>query len=90
LPHEDRYNKPTIENRNASVIMKSGVFDGATGSHKLMDQSFTREDLRHAWYDEPQALHPFDRTTKPIQKNTIDHNGKYSWASAVMHSQDGR
>ena len=90
LPHEDKYNKPTIESRNASVIMKSGVFDGATGTHKLMDQQFTREDLKHAWYDEPQALHPFDRTTKPIQKNTIDHNGKYSWASAVLHSEDGR
>lgn len=90
LPHEDRYNKPTIESRNASLIMKSGVFDGHAGTHKLMDQSFTREDLKHAWYDEPQALHPFDRTTKPVQKNAIDHNGKYSWSSAVLHSQDGR
>ena len=90
LPQEDRYQKPTIEGRNAALIMKSGVFDGAAGTHKLMDQSFTREDLRHCWYDETQVLHPFDRTTKPVQKNTVDFNGKYSWASAVMHSQDGR
>ena len=90
LPHEDKYNKPTIESRNASVIMKSGVFDGKAGTHKVMDQSFTREDLKHAWYDEADNLHPFDRTTKPTQKNTIAFDGKYSWASAVSHAQDGR
>ena len=53
--------------------MKSGVYDGKTDTHKLMDQSFTREDTLHAWYDEPGGLHPFDRTTKPMQKNTVDH-----------------
>jgi hydrogenase large subunit len=90
LPHEDRYNKPTIESRNASVIMKSGVYNGATDTHKLMDQSFTREDVGRAWYDEPGHLHPFERTTKAIQKNTIDHEGRYSWSVAVTHDQDGR
>jgi len=30
LPHEDKYNKPTVDSRNASVIMKSGVYDGKT------------------------------------------------------------
>ncbi|MCB1036076.1 MAG: nickel-dependent hydrogenase large subunit, partial [Acidobacteria bacterium] len=41
LPHEDKYNRPTIEGRNAAVIMKSGVYDGASDSHKLMDQVMT-------------------------------------------------
>ncbi|HEX4382072.1 MAG TPA: nickel-dependent hydrogenase large subunit [Myxococcales bacterium] len=90
LPHEDKYQKPTIDGRNAALIMKSGVFDGVAGTHKLMDQINTREDTRHAWYDEGQPLHPFDRTTKPTQKNAMDHNGKYSWATAVSHMQDGR
>jgi hydrogenase large subunit len=90
LPHEDRYNKPTIESRNASLIMKSGVYDGKSDSHKLMDQAMTREDVAHAWYDEPGGLHPFDRTTVPVAKNDVDHNGKYSWSTAVRHAENGR
>jgi hydrogenase large subunit len=90
LPHEDRYNKPTIDSRNGAVIMKSGVFDGAKGTHKLMDQGMTREDLAHAWYDEKGVKHPFDRVTKPIPKNDIAFDGKYSWATAVSHNDDGR
>lgn len=90
LPHEDKYQKPTIEGRNAAVIMKSGVFDAATGTDKLMDQGMTREDIRHAWYDEPGVVHPFDRVTKPTQKNAMDFAGKYSWSTAVQHNQDGR
>jgi uptake hydrogenase large subunit len=90
LPHEDRYQKPTIEGRNAAVIMKSGVFNGATNTHKLMDQQFTREDMTHSWYDETQSVHPYDRVTKPAPKNKIDHTAKYSWATGVSHQQDGR
>jgi hydrogenase large subunit len=90
LPHEDRYNKPTIESRNASVIMKSGVYDSRSDTHKLMDQAMTREDTLHAWYDEPGGLHPFERTTVPTARNTVDPNGKYSWATAVRHSENGR
>jgi uptake hydrogenase large subunit len=56
-----------------------------------MDQKFLRENLSHAWYDEGTAdVHPFDRTTKPVQKNAIDPNGKYSWATAVSHVDAGR
>jgi len=90
LPNEDKYQKPTIEGRNAAVWMKGGVYDGKSDSHKTMDQAFTREDVLHAWYDEPGGLHPFDRTTKPVQKNAIDPDGKYSWATAVRHAENGR
>lgn len=90
LPHEDKYNKPTIEGRNAAMIMKSGVYDGKTDTHKLMDQVHTREDISHAWYDESSGTHPFDRTTVPIQKNDMDHDGKYSWSTAVLHDENGR
>jgi hydrogenase large subunit len=91
LPHEDKYNKPTIDGRNAAMRMKSGVYDGATDTHKLMEQGFTREDTQHAWYDEGAGpVHPFDRTTKPIAKNDVDHGGKYSWATAVAHIDNGR
>lgn len=90
LPHEDKYNNPTIEGRNAAVLMKSGVYDGASDTHKLMDQATTREDLSHAWYDEPGGLHPFDRTTNPVNKNPVYLDGMYSWAVAVRHSDNGR
>ena len=52
IPHEDKYNKPTIEGRNAAVIMKSGVYDSFTDTHALMNQAFARENLTHSWYDE--------------------------------------
>lgn len=90
LPHEDKYNKPTIESRQASVRMKSGVFVGGTDKHQVMAENFTREDVMHAWYDEPSGRHPFDRVTKPVGKNPTDHNAKYSWSTAVRHEMDGR
>ena len=70
--------------------MKSGVYDGASDTHKLMDQIHTREDLMHAWYDEQSGKHPFDRVTKPVGKNPVDHTKQYSWATAVRHDQNGR
>ena len=71
LPHEDKYNKPTIEGRNAALIMKSGVYDGADRHPQADGSGFIRaRTSMHAWYDEPGGLHPFDRTTKPVQKNT--------------------
>jgi len=91
LPHEDKYQKPTIESRNGAVIMKSGIYDSATGTHKLMSQEFARENTSHAWYEEGSGdTHPFDRTTKPKSKNQIDFNGAYSWATAVSHMDIGR
>ncbi len=90
LPHGDKYQKPTIDSRNASLIMKSGVYDGKTDTHKHMDQKYTREDTMHAWYDEPGGKHPFDRYTVPTRRNTVDMAGKYSWSTAVRHEEDGR
>ncbi len=89
LPHEEKYNKPTIDGRNHSVQMPSGVFNGKTGEHKLMDQAMTREDVTHAWYDEGGAAHPFDRTTNPVSNNNQDFAGKYSWATATLHAENG-
>jgi uptake hydrogenase large subunit len=91
LPHEDRYQKPTIESRNAAMIMKSGVYDSFTDTHELMDHFFTRENTSHAWYSEGNGdVHPFDRTTRPIRNNDIDFEGTYSWSTAVRHIEHGR
>jgi uptake hydrogenase large subunit len=90
LPHEEKYNNPTIDSRNHSVQMPSGVFDGATGTHKHMDQAMTREDTTHAWYEEGgDAVHPFDRTTAPISNNEHDFEKNYSWATATLHAENG-
>jgi Ni,Fe-hydrogenase I large subunit len=90
LPHEDRYQKPTIRRRNAAVTMPSGVYDGSTDSHRLMDQEEAREDVAHAWYDEVAGpRHPFQRTTVPTNKNKQNFDGKYSWATAVTHADHG-
>ncbi|MBE7159588.1 MAG: nickel-dependent hydrogenase large subunit, partial [Rhodospirillales bacterium] len=90
LPHEDKYQKPTIASRNASVIMKSGVYDSQSDHFSLMHQEMVREDLQHAWYDEPSALHPYERITKPTSANNVAYDGKYSWSSAVAHAESGR
>ena len=90
LPHEDKYNKPTIDGRNKAIQMPSGVFDGANGTHKLMDQAMAREDTTHAWYEEgAEAVHPFDRTTTPIANNKQDFDNNYSWSTATLHAENG-
>jgi uptake hydrogenase large subunit len=91
LPHEDRYNRPTIEGRNDAVIMKSGIYDAKADKHLTMDQARLRENTTHSWYEEGGAdVHPFDRTTVPIQHNTHDFGGNYSWATAVRDIELGR
>ncbi|MBD2164570.1 nickel-dependent hydrogenase large subunit [Calothrix membranacea FACHB-236] len=91
LPHEDKYQKPTIEGRNAALIMKSGVYDSFSDTHSLMEHTFARENTNHSWYDEGTgSVHPFDRTTQPTQNNTKDFDHAYSWSTAVSHINYGR
>jgi hydrogenase large subunit len=90
LPHEDKYQNPTIEGRNAALWMPSGTYNAEKDVHLLMEQGFCREDMEHAWYEESGAMHPFERVTKPISKNDPDFNGKYSWATSVSHADFGR
>ncbi|ALA58064.1 nickel-dependent hydrogenase large subunit [Nitrospira moscoviensis] len=91
LPHEDKYQKPTIEGRAAAVIMKGGVYDGATDMHKPMSHEFVRENTSHSWYEEGAAdVHPYDRVTKAKGNNVTDFSGTYSWATAVSHTELGR
>ncbi len=90
MPHEDKYVKPTIEGRAATVIRKAGIYDAERGVHLPADHGATREDSSHAWYDEVGSVHPFDRVTTPSVKNTPDFAGKYSWSTAVKHAEHGR
>jgi Ni,Fe-hydrogenase I large subunit len=91
LPHEDKYQKPTIDGRNAALIMKSGVYDSETDTHTLASHDKTHENSIHSWHDEgPAGVHPFDRTATPVQKDDTDYNGKYNWPTAVSHMDYGR
>jgi hydrogenase large subunit len=90
LPHEDKYNRPTIDGRADAVIRKGGVYDGGTDMHAPVDQASTREDTARAWYDEGAAGHPFDRVTTPSDHNAPDFERRYSWSTAVLHAEHGR
>jgi len=39
---------------------------------------------------EPNASHPFGRTTRPTQNNTTDFASKYSWSISKRHDQAAR
>ncbi len=91
LPHEDRYQDPTIEGRNDAVIMKSGIYDGASDTHLTMSQDRLRENTIHSWYAEgEESVHPYERTTRAIAKNAADFDGAYSWCTAVRDIEYGR
>jgi hydrogenase large subunit len=90
LPHEDKYNKPTIAGRAAAVIRKGGIYDGDVDRHLLADEAAVREDVARAWYDESGVVHPLDRMTAPSDHNAPDFAGRYSWATAVLHVDRGR
>jgi hydrogenase large subunit len=69
LPHEDKYNRPTFDGRSGAMFVKGGIFDGGSGKHSPIDQQLITEDTLHAWYDEPAAVHPFERTTVPLRSS---------------------
>jgi Ni,Fe-hydrogenase I large subunit len=71
--------------------MKNGIYDFHDDRHYPAPEEAVRETIEHAWYQEaPDVVHPYDRTTNPVQKNTRDFAGKYSWSTAVSHAQMGR
>jgi len=91
LPHEDKYQKPTVEGRNDALVMKNGIYDFHLDQHRETSHEMVRESTGRAWYDEgDQPVHPFDRLTRPINKNDRAFDGKYSWSTAVGHAEEGR
>jgi uptake hydrogenase large subunit len=90
LPHEEKYNKPTVDGRAAAVMMKCGTYDHGTSAHALVGEAAVREDTTRAWYEEQSGAHPYERLTNPTHKTATDFEGKYSWSTAVRHSEFGR
>lgn len=91
LPHEDRYQNPTMEGRADALVVKCGLYDGHTDKFHRLGQDRVRESTSSSWYQEDaQHVHPFDRYTVPTERNTHDFDGKYSWATAVNDVELGR
>jgi uptake hydrogenase large subunit len=85
--HKDKYNRPTIEGRNEALISSSGFFDGK--NYHVFDHKQIMEHVKHAWYADVPAAHPWDEpmpTPLPSQ-NLIEtkFDGKYSWSKAPRY-----
>lgn len=91
LPHEDKYQNPTVDDRAAAMRMQSGIYDFESDTDHDIDQAMVRENTTRSWYDEgDDDFHPYDRETQPSRRTDIDHDSKYSWSTAVIHSEMGR
>ncbi len=85
--HPHKYNRPTIEGRNAALIQRSGIY--ANGKHYEFDQARVREDHSHSFYQGSGLLHPFEGRTEPIDPADAKRQGKYTWAKAPRYEVDG-
>jgi uptake hydrogenase large subunit len=85
--HHEKYNRPTIDGRNAALISRSGIY--AKGQHYEFDQANVREDHSHAFYEGSALLHPFEGRTEPIDPALGKKQGKYTWAKAPRYEIPG-
>lgn len=85
--HHEKYNRPTIDGRNAALISRSGVY--AKGQHYEFDQANVREDHSHSFYEGSALLHPFEGRTEPIDPALGKKQGKYTWAKAPRYEIPG-
>lgn len=86
--HKDKYNLPTIESRNQAVIQSGGFFNGSKYSE--FDQAGIIEHVKHSWYQDVPASHPFKEEAPVPTKSDIleytDFTNKYSWAKAPRYN----
>jgi uptake hydrogenase large subunit len=85
--HKDLWNKPSIDTRQDAVISPGAFFDGK--NYFPFDHLQVQEHVKHAWYKDVAAAHPWDEplpTPMPAQNlANSDFNGKYSWAKAPRY-----
>jgi [NiFe] hydrogenase large subunit len=64
------------------VIMKRNL-----GGVKMAHQARVTEDVTRGWYEEGQALHPYEGETKPLKEDPqyAPGNGKYTWFKAPRY-----
>ncbi|MEK6479968.1 nickel-dependent hydrogenase large subunit [Catalinimonas sp. 4WD22] len=85
--HKDMYNKPTIEGRNDALICPSGFYNGE--DYEVFDHLNIKEHVKHSWYKDYQAAHPWDEPIpEPVPSSVLEHtkfDGKYSWSKAPRY-----
>lgn len=82
------YANPTVEGRNAALITRSGVYDGA--AFHDFDHLNVREDTAHSFYRGNTYLHPWEGVTEPIDPAEGQKQGKYSWAKSPRYEVPGK
>lgn len=82
--HKDLYQNPTVEGRQSAVISPGGFYDGK--NFHEMDHLKITEHVKHAWYENHPALHPWkEPLPTPVNSQNLEEtnfNGKYSWSKA--------
>jgi hydrogenase large subunit len=81
------YAKPTIADRNAALIVRSGIYDGA--NYHDFDQANVREDHTYSFFKGSGSLHPFEGVTEPLDPAEAQKQGKYTWAKAPRYNIPG-
>jgi len=74
------YENPTIDGRNAALISRSGVYDGA--EFHDFDHLRVKEDISRSFYKGSSFLHPWDGVTEPLDPLDGKKQSKYSWAKS--------
>ncbi len=82
------YENPTVDGRNAALISRSGVYDGA--QFHDFDHLNVREDTAHSFYRGDTYLHPWEGVTEPIDPLEGQRQGKYSWAKSPRYEVPGK
>lgn len=81
------YENPTIEDRNAALIGRSGIY--AEGGFHEFDHLRVAEDTASSFFKNEGLLHPWEGVTDPIDPADGREQGKYSWAKSPRYKVDG-
>lgn len=88
--HKDKWNKPKIETRNDALISPSGYFDGE--NFHVLDHLKIAEHVKHSWYKDVPASHPWDEPMPEPLKSTnlhdTDFDNKYSWSKSPRYDDN--
>ncbi len=78
LPRGDK--EPEDNYLPRGVIMKRDL-----KGMKMAEQEKVAEDVKRAWYEDGEALHPYKGETKPQHGDYKPDDGKYSWFKAPRY-----
>ncbi|GLS82815.1 nickel-dependent hydrogenase large subunit [Paraferrimonas haliotis] len=83
--------------RNQHLFRGGVIRNGDLANVEPVNPDLFKEDVTHAWYEDGDALHPYDGETKPNYTGfterdtvygelpTVDGDGKYSWVKSPRY-----